>query len=97
MGDAVPGIFTATERYMPSLPFRGSGLNGLPFGNGLTAPSFFAGLTRVPVFFFKAIPPENKLVFPNDYSHCKNYTLSQEPVMVRKRTCQQNPVTICEI
>ena len=97
MGDAVPGIFTATERYMPSLPFRGSGLNGLPFGNGFKTPSFFAGLTRVSVFFFNAIPPENKLVITNDYCHCKNYTLYQEPVMVRKGTCRQNPVTICGI
>jgi hypothetical protein len=87
MGDEVPGIFTATERYMPSLPFRGSGLNGLPFGNGFTTPSFFAGLTRASIFFFNVIPPENKLVFPDDYCHCKNYTLSQELVLLLKGAC----------
>jgi hypothetical protein len=97
MGDEVPGILTATERYMACLPFRDSWLKGLPFRKGLTTGSFFEGLTGVSVFFFNALPPENKLVFTNHNCHCKNYTLFQEAQLPEKGSRKQNRVTICEI
>ena len=78
MGDVVPGILTATERYMACLPFRDSWLKKLPLRKGLVTPSFFEGRRGVSFFFFNGIPPENKWVFPNHNCHCKNYTLFQE-------------------